>query len=119
MNEAVRSHHKESQKNHQEIVGQLDRFQIDTCQQNNLLTGSIQQSMGLMASRFTEMSDTMIKEMKERLMRLTLENFLSSSNRIDFHTQNGRFQLEAFIILGSLDLVRGPTLPVRKVASES
>ena len=99
-NETVKSHQKDSRKNHQEVVGQLDRLKIESFQQNNLLgnivvteAGNIQQMMGVMASRFNEMSDSMIKELKETIVKETLENFLSSSNQMDFRTQDGQSQL--------------------------
>ncbi|CAD6583586.1 MAG: hypothetical protein ASARMPREDX12_001310 [Alectoria sarmentosa] len=107
-NETVRSHQKDSRNNHQEVVGRLDRLKIESFQQNNLLSnivvteaGNIQQMMGAMASRFNEMSESKTKELIESTVKETLENFLASSDRMDYRTQDG------------------PMLPVRKVASES
>ena len=78
-------------------MGRLDRLKIESFQQNNLLgnivvteAGNIQQMMGVMASKFNEMSNSVIKELKETIVKETLENFLSSSNRIDFRTQDGQ-----------------------------
>ena len=94
-NGTVRSHQKDSQKNHEEIVGQLDRLKIESFQENNLLsniivteTGNIQNMMGMMASRL-EMSENNIKELIETTVKKTLENFLSSSDRMDYRTQDG------------------------------
>lgn len=97
-NQIVKSHHKESQNDHQEVVGKLDRFKIESFKQNNLLSnivvteaGNIQQTMEVMASRFNDMSGSMIKELKETLVKATLENFLSSSDLMDSRTQDGQF----------------------------
>lgn len=86
-------------KQREEIVGELDRLKIESFPQNNLLGNivvteaeNIQQMMGLMASRFDEMSEGMIKELKNTIVKEMLENFLSSSDRIDSRTQNGQSQ---------------------------
>ena len=99
-NETVKSHQKDSRNNHQEIVGQLDRLKVESFQQNNILgnivvteAGNIQQMMGVMASKFDEMSDSVIKDLKETIVKETLENFLASSNRMDFRTQDGQSRL--------------------------
>lgn len=101
-NETVKSHQKNVQNNHQEIVGQLDRLKTESFQQNNLLgnivvteAGNIQQMMGVMASKFNEMSESVIQELKESIVKETLENFLSSSNHMDFRTQDGQSRLWA------------------------
>ena len=101
-NDTVRFHHKESRNHHQEIVGQLDRLKMDQFQQNNLLSnivvteaGNIQQMMGMMASRFSEISDEKMKEMIETSMKKTLENFLSSNDRMDFRTQEGTVRISS------------------------
>ena len=90
------SHLKDSQIHHQEIVGQLDGLKLDQFQQNNLLgnivvteAGNIQEMMGTMATRFSELSEGKIKVLIETAMRGTLENFLASNDRIDFRTQDG------------------------------
>lgn len=57
--------------------------------------GNIQQMMGVMASKFNEMSESMIQELKETIVKETLENFLSSSNLMDFRTQDGQSRLHA------------------------
>lgn len=99
-NQTVGSHYEDSRKNYLDIAGQLDRFKIDSFQQNNLLgnivvteAGHTQQMMGVMASRFNEVSATMMKEIKETIVKETLVNFLSSSNMMDFRTQDGQFRL--------------------------
>ena len=81
-------------------MGQLDHLKIESSQQNNLLgnivvteAGNIQQMMGLMANKFNEMSDSVIKELKETVVKETLQNFLASNNRIDFKTQDGQSRL--------------------------
>ena len=96
IDDTVRSHHKDSWGKHKEIVGQLDRLQVDQFQQNNLLgnlvvteAGNIQQMMGLVASKLGEMSEGRIKEMIEATMKETLQNFLSSADRMDYRTQDG------------------------------
>ena len=75
---------------------------MDQFQQNNLLgnivvteAGNIQQMMGMMASRFSEMSDEKMKEMIETTMKKTLENFLSSNNRMDFRNQEGTVRISS------------------------
>lgn len=72
-------------------------MKIDQFDQNNLIgqivvteAGNIQR---MVTTRFNEMSDTMIKELKETIMKETLENFLSSSNLMDFRTQDGQLLL--------------------------
>ena len=99
-NDAVRSHHEESSSNHQEVVGQLNRLKTDQFQQNNLLgnifvteAGNIQQMMGKLAHRVSEMSESKIKDLIETTMKETLENFLSSSDRMDYRTQDGQSRL--------------------------
>ena len=99
-NDMVRSHHQKSSSNHQEVVGQLDRLKADQFQQNNLLgnivvteAGNIQQMMGVLAHRVNEMSESKIKELIETTMKQTLENFLSSSDRMDYRTQDGQSRL--------------------------
>ena len=96
-NDTVRSHHQESSNNHQEVVGQLDRLEADQFRQNNLLgnivvteAGNIQQMMGVLAHRVNEMSESKIKELIETTMKETLANFLSSSDRMDYRTQDGQ-----------------------------
>lgn len=103
--ETVRAHHDDSRENHQEIVGQLDRLKMESFQQNNLLgnivvteAGNIQQMMGVMASGFNEMSESVIKELKETIVKETLENFLASSDRMDFRTQDGQSRLQVPIL---------------------
>ena len=98
-NDTVKSHHQESNSNHQEIVGQLDRLKVDHFQQNNLLgnivvteAGNIQQMMGVLAHRVNRMSESKIKELIETTMKETLKNFLSSSDRMDYRTQDGQSQ---------------------------
>ena len=99
-NDTVRSHYEQSSSNHQEIVGQLDRLKTDQFQQNNLLgnivvteAGNIQQMMGVLAHRVNEMSESKIKELIETTMKETLQNFLSSSDRMDYRTQDGQSRL--------------------------
>ena len=99
-NDTVRSHHEESICNHQQVVGQLDHLKTDQFQQNNLLgnlvvteAGNIQQMMGVLAHRVNEMSEGKIKELIETTMKETLQNFLSSSNRMDYRTQDGQSRL--------------------------
>lgn len=99
-NDTVRSHHKDSRDNHQEVMGHLDRLKMDQFQQNNLLgnivvteAGNIQQMMGVLASSFSEMSESKIKDLIETTMRDTLGNFLSSSDRMDYRTQDGQYHL--------------------------
>ena len=83
------------------MVGQLDRLKMDQFQQNNLLgnivvteAGNIQQMMGVLANRVSEMSEDKIKELIETTMKQTLESFLSSSNWMDYRTQDGQSSLE-------------------------
>lgn len=78
---------------------------MESVHQNDLLgnivvteSGNIQQMMGMMASKFNEMSESMVKEFKETIVKETLENFLSSSNLMDFRTQDGQSWLWAFIL---------------------
>ena len=99
-NDTVRSHHEESISNHQQVVGQLDHLKTDQFQQNNLLgnivvteAGNIQQMMGVLAHRVNEMSESKIKELIETTMKETLQNFLSSSDRMDYKTQDGQSRL--------------------------
>ena len=99
-NDTLRSHHKESSSNHQEVVEHLDRLKTNQFQQNNLLgnivvteAGNIQQMMGVLAHRVNEMSESKIKGLIETTMKETLENFLSSSDRMDFRTQDGQSRL--------------------------
>lgn len=99
-NDTVTSHYKDSQTKHQKVVSQLDSMKIDQFKQSNLLgnivvteAGNIQQMMGVMASRFSEMSQGKVKELIEATMKETLENFLSSSDRMDFRTQDGQSRL--------------------------
>lgn len=96
-NDTVRFHHEKSSSNHQEVVGQLDRLKTDQFKQNNLLgnivvteAGNIQQMMGVLAHRVNEMSESKIKDLIETTMKQTLENFLSSSDRMDYRTQDGQ-----------------------------
>ena len=81
-------------------MGHLDRLKMDQFQQNNLLgnivvteAGNIQQMMGVLASSFSEMSESKIKDLIETTMRDTLGNFLSSSDRMDYRTQDGQYHL--------------------------
>ena len=97
IDDTVKSHHKDSRGKHQELVGQLDRLQVDQSQQSNLLgnlvvteAGNIQQMMGMMASKLGEMSEGKIKELVEATMKETLQNFLSSADRMDYRTQDGQ-----------------------------
>ncbi|KAF6218288.1 hypothetical protein HO133_005634 [Letharia lupina] len=106
-NQTVGSHYKDSRKNYLDIAGQLDRFKIDSSRQNNLLgnivvteAGNTQQMMGVMASRFNEVSATMMKEMKETIMKETLVNFLSSSNMMDSRTQDERRRFRQQLLTG-------------------
>ena len=96
-NDTIVSHQKESRENHQEIVGELNNLKIDQFQQNNLLGNivvteaeNIQQMMGQLASRSTEMSESKIKEIVANAMKDTLVSFLASSNRMDYRTQDGQ-----------------------------
>lgn len=96
-NETVKSHHKDTRKNHLEIVGRLDHLNLASSQWDNLLgnlvvteTGNMQQMMGMLASKFEQMSESNIKDLIETSMRKTLENFLSSSDRMDFRAQDGQ-----------------------------
>ena len=95
--DTVRSHQNDSRFNHEEVVGQLKSMKVDQFHQNNLIgqivvteAGNIQR---MVTTRFNEMSDTMIKELKETIVKETLENFLSSSNLMDFRTQDGQLLL--------------------------
>ena len=79
-------------------MGQLDRLKMDQFQQNNLLgnivvteAGNIQQTMSILANRVSEMSEGKVKELIETTVKQTLENFLSSSDRMDYRTQDGQF----------------------------
>ena len=99
-NDTVRSHQTEARENHQGIVAQLDRMNMDQFQQNNLVgniivteAGNIQQMMGVLASRVNEMSGSKIKELIETTMKETLVNFLSSSDHMDYRTQDGQSRL--------------------------
>ena len=78
----------------------LDHLKMDQFQQSSLLgsivvteTGKIQQTIGVMAGRFSEMSEGKIKELIQIAVKETLENFLSSNDRIDYRTQDGQSQL--------------------------
>lgn len=78
---------------------------MESVHQNKLLgnivvaeSGNIQQMMGMMASKFNEMSESMVKEFKETIVKETLENFLSSSNLMDFRTQDGQYWLWSLIL---------------------
>lgn len=104
-NDTVKAHRTDSRDNHHEIVGYLDRLNLDQFQQNNLLgnmvvteAGNIQQMMGVLANKVNEMSESKIKDLIETTLRDTLENFLSSSDRMDFRTQDGPSQLEVLIL---------------------
>lgn len=86
-------------------MGQLDRLKIESFQQNKLLSnivvteaGNIQQMMGAMASRFNEMSESKTKKLIESTVKETLENFLASSDRMDYRTQDGRSQSQPRIL---------------------
>ena len=81
-------------------MGQLDRLKMDHFQQHNLLgnivvteAGNIQQMMSLLADRVSEMSESKVKELIETTMKQTLENFLSSSDWMDYRTQDGQSRL--------------------------
>lgn len=81
-------------------MGHLDRLKMDQFQQNNLLgnivvteAGNIQQMMCVLANRFSGMSESKIKDLIETTLRDTLGNFLSSSDRMDYRTQDGQYQL--------------------------
>ena len=98
-NDSVRSHRIESQNNHQDIVGQLDHLKMDQIQQNSLIgnivvteAGNIQQMMGVMANRFSEISEGTIKELIKTAVEETLGNFLASGDRMDFRTQDGQLR---------------------------
>ena len=85
-------------------MGQLDRLKMDQFQQNNLLgnivvteAGNIQQMMGLLADRVSEMSESKVKELIETTMKQTLENFLSSSDWMDYRTQDGQSRLQNLV----------------------
>ena len=78
----------------------MDRLKIESVKQNNMLgnivtteSGNIQQMMGVMANRLNEMSESMIKELKETIVKEALEKFLSSSNLMDYRTQDGQSRL--------------------------
>ncbi len=82
-------------------MGHLDRLKVDQFQQNGLLgnivvteTGEIKQTMGVMVGRLGELSGGKIKELIEITVKETLENFLSSNDRIDYRTQDGQSQLK-------------------------
>ena len=99
-NDTVRSHSKDLRDSHQGLVGQLDRLKMEQFQQNNLLgnivvteAGNIQQTMDVLANRVSEMSEGKVKELIETTMKQTLENFLSSSDRMDYRTQDGQSRL--------------------------
>jgi len=92
-NETVRSIYKDSHSNHEDIVGQLSRIQIEQFKQNNLLgnisvteAGKIQQMIGATAKG-------VIKELKETILKETLQNFLSSSSLMDFRKREGQSRL--------------------------
>ena len=98
-NETVKSHYKAARHNHQDIVGRLDHLSLASSKQNNLIgnivvteSGNVQQMMGVIASRLDEMSESKIKDLIETTMKTTLENFLSSGDRMDFRTQDGQNQ---------------------------
>ena len=95
--DTVKSHYQDSRKNHQEIMWQMDRLKIESVKQNNMLgntvateAGNIQQMMGVMANKLNEMSESMVKELKETIVKEALEKFLSSSNLMDYRTQDGQ-----------------------------
>ena len=96
-NETVKSHHKDTRKNHLEIVGRLDHLNLASSQRDSLLgnivvteTENIQQMMGVLASRFDQMPESKIQDLIETTMKKTLENFLSSGGRMDFRAQDGQ-----------------------------
>ena len=106
VDDTVGFHRKESQVHHREIVGELERLKLDQFQQNNLLgnmvvteAGNVQHMMGMLANR-SEVSESKIKELIENSVQKTLENFLSSSDRIHFSTQDGtvRASFEATVL---------------------
>ena len=81
-------------------MGQLDRLKMDQFQQNNLLgnivvteAGDIQQTMRVLANRISDMSEGKVKKLIETTMKQTLENFLSSSDRMNYRTQDGQSRL--------------------------
>ena len=96
-NGTVRSQYQESQSNHKEILGSMNHLKIESFRQSNMLgnmitteAGNIQQMMGAMAHRLNDMSESMIKELKETIVKEALERFLSSSNLMDYKTQDGQ-----------------------------
>ena len=104
-NDTVRSQYRESQDSHKEILGQMNRLEIESFKQNNMLgnivtteAGNIQQMMGMMANRLNAMSENMIKEVKETIVKEALEKFLSSSNLIDYRTQDGQTWLHFSVL---------------------
>lgn len=81
-------------------MGHLDRLKMDQFQQNNLLgnivvteAGNIQQMMCVLANSFSGISESKIKDLIETTLRDTLGNFLSSSDRMDYRTQDGQYHL--------------------------
>ena len=73
---------------------------MDQFQQNNLLgnivvteAGNIQHTVDVLANRVSEMSEGKVKELIETTVKQTLENFLSSSDRMDYRTQDGQSRL--------------------------
>lgn len=83
----------------------MDRLKIESIKQNNMLgnivateAGNIQQMMGVMASRLNEMSESMIKELKETIVKEALEKFLSSSNLMDYRTQDCQSRLPVSVL---------------------
>ena len=82
----------------------MDRLNIESVKQSNMLgnivvteAGNIQQMMGMMADRLNEMSESMIKELKETIVKEALEKFLSSSNLMDYKSQDGQCWLSFFV----------------------
>ena len=75
----------------------MDSLKIESVKQSNMLgnivvteAGNIQQMMGVMANRLNEMSESMIKELKGTIVKEALEKFLSSSNLMDYKSQDGQ-----------------------------
>lgn len=95
IDDTVVSHRKESRNHTQEIVGELGRLKVDQFQQNNLLSnivvteaGNLQHMMGVLA-KSNEVPESKIKELIEVTVQKTLENLLSSNDRMKLRTQYG------------------------------
>ena len=104
-NDAIRFQYRDSQNNHKDLVGHMDRLKIESFRQNNMLgnivtteAGNIQQMMGVMTNRLNEMSESMVKDLKETIVKEALEKFLSSSNLMDYKTQDGQTSLSSSVL---------------------